>query len=117
MLFGTTTVAQNWPSFRGPHASGVADGQNLPLNWDTGKSLNIKWKRLIPGLAHSSPVVWGDLLFVTTAVSSKGDDSFKPGLYGEGTASSDASIHQWKMYALEKRTGKVLSRQGNWRIS
>lgn len=108
LLTGTMTFAENWPSFRGSSASGVADGQQLPLEWDAETGTNIKWKTHIPGLAHSSPVVWDDQLFVTTAVSGKGDESFKPGLYGEGTASADRSIHQWKVYALNKMTGEIV---------
>jgi outer membrane protein assembly factor BamB len=104
---GTVTLAQNWPSFRGSNASGVADGQHLPLEWDVETGNNIKWKTHIPGLAHSSPVVWGERLFVTTAVSGTGDENFKPGLYGEGTASADDSVHQWKVYALNKATGDI----------
>jgi outer membrane protein assembly factor BamB len=99
--------AQDWPSFRGPRAGGVADGQSLPTAWDAGEGTNIRWKTPIPGLAHSSPVIGGDRLYVTSAVSSAGDDSFKAGLYGEGTASEDRSIHQWKVFALEKRTGQI----------
>ena len=101
-------AAQNWPSFRGPQAGGVADGQNLPAAWDAAAGTNVKWKTPIPGLAHSSPVVWGDRLYVTTAVSSAGDDGFKAGLYGEGTASEDRSIHQWKVFALDKKTGEIV---------
>ena len=98
----------NWPSFRGAEAAGVADGQNLPERWDGAKGSGIKWKTRIPGLAHSSPVVWGERVYVTTAVSGKGDDNFKHGLYGAGDASADRSAHQWKLYALDKRTGRVV---------
>jgi outer membrane protein assembly factor BamB len=98
----------NWPSFRGPSAAGKAAQQNLPETWDPAAGTNIKWKTPIPGLAHSSPVVWGNQVFVTTAVSSRTDASFKKGLYGDGTASEDISVHQWKVYALDKRSGKVL---------
>ena len=52
-----------WPSFRGPNASGVADGQNLPASWDVRTGQNIRWTVSIPGLAHSSPIVWGDRLY------------------------------------------------------
>jgi outer membrane protein assembly factor BamB len=108
VLLGAGDAAgQNWPSFRGPHAAGVADGQNLPPEWNAGKGRNIRWQTAVPGLAHSSPVVWGDRLFVTTAVSSAGDFGFKAGLYGAGTASGDRSPHQWKIYALDKKTGEV----------
>ncbi|MDX2034304.1 MAG: PQQ-binding-like beta-propeller repeat protein [Blastocatellia bacterium] len=99
---------RNWPSFRGPHASGVADGQGLPDTWDGEKGANIRWRTRIPGLAHSSPIVWEDKLFVTTAVSSRNDARFKPGLYGAGDASEDLSVHQWKVLCLDKKNGKIL---------
>ena len=60
--------AENWPSFRGIRASGIAGGQDIPLNWNAEKGINIKWKIKIPGLGHSSPVVWKDRVFITTAV-------------------------------------------------
>lgn len=103
--------AANWPSFRGAHAAGVADGQNLPDLWDAEKGINIKWKARIPGLAHSSPVVWGDRIFVTTAVSSRGKATFRRGLYGDGDASDDRSPHEWKVYCLDKETGRTLWEQ------
>ena len=71
-LFALVVVAasaQDWPSFRGPGASGVADGQNLPVKWDVQRRVNVLWKTQIHGLAHSSPVVWGDRVFLTTASS------------------------------------------------
>ena len=101
-------AAGSWPSFRGRRASGVADGTNLPDTWDGAKGTNILWKAALPGLAHSSPVVWGDQLFVTTAISSKADAMFKPGLYGEGTASEDRSRHTWAILAFDKTNGKLL---------
>jgi outer membrane protein assembly factor BamB len=110
-LFALVVVAasaQDWPSFRGPGASGVADGQNLPVKWDVQRRVNVLWKTQIHGLAHSSPVVWGDRVFLTTAVSSQPGATFKPGLYGEGTASDDLSVHQWKVICLDRGTGKVL---------
>ena len=100
--------AQNWPSFRGPAASGVADHQNLPVKWDTARGTGIQWATALPGLAHSSPIVWGDRIFVTTAVSSRPDASFKRGLYGEGDASDDVSPQQWKVICLDRQSGKIL---------
>ncbi len=97
----------SWPSFRGPNASGLADGQNLPDTWNGPSSTNILWKTAIPGLAHSSPVVWGDRIYVTSALSSKGNATFKPGLYGDGDASADRSPHKWMLYAIDKRTGRI----------
>jgi len=98
----------NWPSFRGEYASGVTDEQEIPLKWNGKTGENIKWKTKIPGLAHSSPVVWGDNLFVTTAISSLDNETFREGLYGDGDASEDKSIHQWRVYCLNKETGKIL---------
>jgi outer membrane protein assembly factor BamB len=104
-------VKDNWPSFRGNHASGVADGQNLPDAWDGEKGTAIKWKLSIPGLAHSSPIVWEDSVFLTTAVSGRGEAKFKPGLYGDGDASDDRSVHRWKVYCLDKKSGKIVWEQ------
>lgn len=101
-------TSANWPSFRGRQASGVADGQNLPDKWDGAKGENILWRVPVPGLAHSSPVVWGDKIFVTSSVSSDPNASFRPGLYGDGDASKDTSEQRWVLYALDKRTGKVV---------
>ena len=98
----------NWPSFRGPQASGTADGQNLPDRWDTKTGQNILWRTPIPGLAHSSPVVWGNRIFVTSAVSSDPKASFRPGLYGDGDASKDRSVHRWMIYAIDKKSGKIV---------
>ena len=92
------TPAQ-WPSFRGPSASGVAEGSRLPERWDASTGANVLWTVTLPGLAHSSPIVWGDRVFVTSAVSSRGDATFKPGLYGEGTASEDRSVQRWMVMA------------------
>jgi hypothetical protein len=98
----------SWPSFRGPKASGVADGQGLPDRWDVATGEHILWRAPLPGLAHSSPVVWGDRVFVTTAVSTDPKAGFRKGLFGAGDASTDASRQRWVVIALDKRTGKVL---------
>ena len=98
----------SWPSFRGPNASGVADGQNLPDEWNAKTGQNILWRTPISGLAHSSPIVWGNRVYVTSAVSSDPKATFRPGLYGDGDASKDRTTHKWMLYALDKRTGKVL---------
>ena len=107
-LSPSAAPAPNWPSFRGPNASGVADSQNLPASWNVATSQNIRWTANIPGLAHSSPIVWGDRLYLTTAISSRSDASFKRGLYGEGTASEDRTVHRWVVLALDRATGKTL---------
>jgi outer membrane protein assembly factor BamB len=101
------SVAGSWPSFRGPVASGVAELQDLPDHWDGAKGENILWRTPIPGLAHSSPIVWGNRLFVTSAVSGNPNATFRPGLYGDGDASDDRSRQRWMIYAIDKRTGTI----------
>ncbi|PYR57863.1 MAG: hypothetical protein DMF91_18505 [Acidobacteria bacterium] len=102
------TPAGSWPSFRGAHASGIAEGQHFPDRWDGKTGENILWRTPIPGLAHSSPIVWGQRIFVTTAVSSRPNATFRPGLYGDGDASDDRSRHRWMIDAFDKHSGKVL---------
>ena len=51
--------AVHWPSFRGPDATGVADGPEVPTEWDVDEGTNILWHFPFPGLSHSSPVIWG----------------------------------------------------------
>jgi outer membrane protein assembly factor BamB len=97
-----------WPGFRGPEASGVSDGQRLPDTWSATTGANVRWKVAVPGLAHSSPIVWRDRVFVTSAISSRADATFKPGLYGAGTASEDRTRHDWIVRALDLATGKTL---------
>ena len=98
----------NWPSFRGPNASGIADGQHPPTTWDTAKGTNVRWKTPIPGLGHSCPVIWGDRIFLTTAISSKPDQKVKTGLYGDVTSVNDLTPHTWKVYCVDRNNGKIL---------
>jgi outer membrane protein assembly factor BamB len=99
--------AGSWPSFRGRFAAGVAEEQNLPDRWDGATGDNILWRTPIAGLAHSSPIVWGNRIFVTTAISSNPNATFRPGLYGDGDASDDRSRQKWMVYAVDKRTGRI----------
>ncbi len=103
--------AGDWPQFRGPSASGVGDGTKPPVKWDATKGTNIVWSTEIPGLADSSPIVWGDRIFVTTAVSSDPKQTFRTGLYGDTDPVNDNSPHKWKVLAIDKKTGKILWQQ------
>ena len=96
----------NWPSFRGPNASGIADGQDPPARWDAETLENVLWKTPIPGLGHSSPIVWGDLVFVTTAVSDDPESIFRHGLDGRVDRRSDRARHSWRVYAVDRYTGE-----------
>ena len=98
----------NWPSFRGPDASGIARGAKTPVHWDVESGKNVLWKTAIPGLGHSSPVVWGDRVFVTTAISGQDDPELKVGLYGNVDPVEDDTVHKFIVLCIDKRTGKVL---------
>ena len=98
----------HWPSFRGPLASGVADGQNPPTLWDAETGHNVLWKTPIPGLGHSSPVVWDDRIFVTTAVSDDPDPVFRYGTDGRIDRRSDNLPNTWFVYAIDRHGGDVL---------
>ena len=100
--------AQNWPQFRGAGALGNGDGKPTPAAWDATKNQGVLWKTKIPGLAHSSPVVWGDRVYLTTAVSSAAKVEERYGLYGDVEPVKDEPKHTWNVMALDKRTGKVL---------
>jgi outer membrane protein assembly factor BamB len=106
-LSSVTINAQNWPSFRGPNASGVAEGTNPPITWDLEKSQNVLWKTSIPGLSHASPIVWNNQIFVITAISSDPKPTFKAKDRGIGLANDDVR-HTWMIFALDKRNGRVL---------
>ena len=81
------------------------DSSPLPTEW------KVKWKTPVDGLGHSSPVVWGDRLFVATAVNSAGQAPIKLGLYGDRTAAEETAEQAWKIFCFDKRTGKMLWEQ------
>ena len=97
----------DWPQFRGIRASGIDDQHPAPANWDVAKNQSIRWKVPIPGLGHSSPVVWGDTVFLATSISGQKDASLKVGYYGDIDPVKDDTPHEWRVYALDKKTGKV----------
>lgn len=98
----------DWPSFRGIGASGISEGAPLPATWSVAENKGIRWKTSIEGLGHSSPVIWGNTLCVTTAVSGRSDATLKPGLYGDITPVTDDTSHTWKLICLDKKTGSVM---------
>ncbi len=108
ILIVSYATAQNWPSFRGPNATGVVEGRTMPVKWDAEKSSGILWKMPIPGLAHSSPVVWGNKVFITTAISTEQKPETRFGLYGDVAPVKENAKHTWKVFCLDKQTGKVL---------
>ena len=110
LCLATASVAfsQNWPSFRGQNGAGVGAGSAVPTAWDAEKSINILWKTPIPGLGHSSPIVWGDRIFVTTAVSSAANSQLVHGPTETAASADDNSKHSWRVYCLNKNTGRII---------
>lgn len=98
----------NWPSFRGEQARGVAEDHATPVAWSVAAGTNVRWKTPIPGLSHSSPVVWKGRIFVTTAVRQAGDQVLKVGQYGSPTSVEDEGVHKFQVYCLDRRNGDVI---------
>lgn len=109
----TASAAGNWPQWRGPDGSGISTEKNLPAEWSTTK--NIKWKTPIDGRGHSSPIVWDNKIFVTTAI----EGELVPGakapkhMMGDKEFVHPDSIgankkHTFKVIAVNRDTGKIL---------
>jgi outer membrane protein assembly factor BamB len=97
----------NWPQFRGPSGSGVGTG-SPPSEWNVESGKNILWKTAIPGLGHSSPVIWGDRIFLTSAVPASGEAQLKVGLYGDITPVKGEPEQSFRVYCLDRKSGKIL---------
>jgi len=109
-LFAQTETT-NWPQFRGSFARGIAETSSLPVTWDVEKGKNVKWKTEVPGLGFSSPVIWGDCIFLTTAISGLEDPELKVGLYGDIDPVEDETVHTWKILCYDKNSGELLWEQ------
>jgi len=105
---GAAIQPMDWPSFRGPFATGVADGQHPPLSWDVKAGTNVRWKTPIPGLGHSCPIVSGDRVFLTTAISGDPKASLRIGNYGDVASVNDTTKHTWQVLCLDRDSGKIL---------
>jgi hypothetical protein len=69
----------NWPQFRGPRAGGWSDDP-APATWNVETGENIRWRTPIPGLGHASPIIWGDRIYVATAVRTGAKAELKVGI-------------------------------------
>ena len=108
LFLASSTFAANWPQYRGPGASGLDDSVALPTTWNAEKGETIRWQTPIPGLAHAAPIVWGDRVFVATAVAAGAKPDLKVGLYGDIGAAPNTEKNQWRLLALDKATGKIV---------
>jgi outer membrane protein assembly factor BamB len=98
----------DWPAFRGIDASGVAEGAETPTTFTPADAA---WTVPISGLGLSSPIVWGNLLCLSTAISGQKDAGLKVGLYGNIQSVDDSTEHEWKVTCLNKRDGSVAWQQ------
>ena len=103
---GLVAAAEDWPQFRGPTMNAaVAENPNLPEEWS--QTENIEWSTDIPGLGWSSPVVWGDRVFLTTVTAAGEFEQPKPGLYApNGRPSRPRSTRTGESIALTSRPGR-----------
>jgi outer membrane protein assembly factor BamB len=100
-----TAQTPQWPMFRGPNATGLGHG-TVPVQWSVPESRAIRWTTPIPGNGHSSPIVWGDRVFITTAVSVVPRDT-PPSRAGTATVKDDG-VQSWRVVCLDRASGKVL---------
>ena len=96
----------HWPGFRGANRDGVGDGIDTPVDFDLESGDGVAWSIELPGLGNSSPVVWGDRVYVTTAVAAGGSTPLRVGLTGSGEEVEEASEHRWLVLAYDKASGK-----------
>lgn len=118
-LAAARVAAGNWPQFRGPEGRGVSAGKGAPLEWSPDK--NIAWKTPIPGRGLSEPIIWGDRLFLTTAIEGapvqgaqavKHQDGGKEFLHPDSVGAD--THHTLKVIALDARNGKTLWERTSW---
>lgn len=99
-------AGQNWQQFRGPGSTGVAaDNPRLPDTWSATE--NVAWKTAIPGQGWSSPIAWGDRIFVTSVISTGATETPQRGLYFKGERPAPASVHRYMVYAIDFATGTI----------
>lgn len=104
---GETPLLDQWPQWRGPLMTGVAPRANPPIEWSETK--NVRWKIVLPGFGHSTPAVWGDRVFVTTAAPV--GEALPPKYSGAPGGHDEVPItHRQKfmLMALDRRDGKIV---------
>ncbi len=105
LLTLTGAATDQWPQFRGPAAGVIPDDPALPETWS--ETENVVWKTTIPGLGWSSPIVWDDHIFLTSAISSGHEKPPAPGLYDEHDHVKAAAPQRWVVYDVDFKTGKI----------
>jgi outer membrane protein assembly factor BamB len=108
------TPTENWPSWRGPTANGIAPaGANPPIRWDAAR--NIRWKAELPGSGSATPIIWGDQVFIVTAVETdreaKPDELPKPEPRFETKTNPPTHFYRFEVLSFDRNTGKLRWRQ------
>ncbi len=103
----STVAAENWPQFLGLRGRGVS-AVAAPTTWNVESRENIRWTTDLPGLGHSSPIIWGPHLYVTTADRPGPPAKIKTGVYGAGDSYQENEPHQWRLLCLARDTGTIL---------
>ena len=98
-------ATDQWPQFRGPHAGATPDDPRLPDTWS--ETENIVWKTPIPGMSWSSPVVWDNHIFITSAISQGREKDPVPGLYDEHDHIKADADQRWMLYDVDFESGKI----------
>lgn len=105
ILIPADAADENWPQFRGPKSTGVVEDPSLPDSWS--ETENVIWKSEIPGLGWSSPIVWGDRIFLTSVISAAEIEKPKKGLYFGGERGLPKDEHRWMVYCIDWKSGKI----------
>ncbi len=106
-LWAGRAAGENWPQFRGPRSTGVAEDPKLPDKWS--ETENVAWKTDIPGFGWSSPIIWGDKIFVTSVISADDIEAPKKGLYlGGNRLEPPKGEHRWMVYCIDFKRGKIV---------
>ena len=101
----TAGAGNEWPQFRGPGGSGISESMGVPTEWD--RTNNVAWRTEVPGLGWSSPIVWGNRVFLTAAVNTLGTEEPAPGFY-LGRSRGGKGEHRWLVLAYDLKGGKKL---------
>ena len=110
VVLATSLHAANWPQWRGPHSQGISSEDELPSDWAPTK--NIAWKTPLPGRGHSSPIVWGNHVFLTTAIEGEVVPGAKAPIHylqDDKAKPPEPFLHPDSMGADKKHTQKVMA--------
>lgn len=95
----------NWPQLRRPGGMGVSDDAGLPTEW--GVDQHVNWQVGVPGMGWSSPVVWSNQIFLTTAISDGEIEQIKLGLYFGGNRPKPDDVHEWRVRCFDLHSGDL----------